>query len=167
LTSRRAKYDGAIEFRRLDVDLEPALTEFLLALVDAGDTVHFQPHPFTAEYVATLARHTGDDLYFVLTEANRILAYGMLRGWDEGFSIPSLGIAVHPAARGSGLGRLMMRFLHAAAKRRSCSSVRLRVAVENRAAATLYESLGYRFTRSEDGYRIGFIELGSGRADQV
>ena len=165
MTSRRTKYDGAIEVRRLNVELESALTEFLRALVDAGDTAHFQPHPFTAEHVAKLARHTGDDLYYLLTESNRVLAYGMLRGWDEGFSIPSLGIAVHPAARGSGLGRLMMSFLHAAAKRRNCPSVRLRVAVENRSAATLYESLGYHFTQSEGGYRIGFIELGSGRAD--
>ena len=141
--------------------------EFLRALVDAGDTVHFQPHPFTAEYVAKLARYTGDDLFYLLTEANRILAYGMLRGWDDGFSIPSLGIAVHPAARGSGLGRLMMTFLHAAAKRRNCSSVRLRVAVENSTAAKLYESLGYHFATSEGGYRIGFIELGSGRVEQV
>ena len=141
--------------------------EFLRGLVEAGDTVHFQPHPFTAEYVATLVRYSGDDLFYLLTEADRILAYGMLRGWDEGFEIPSLGIAVHPAARGSGLGRLMMMFLHAAAKRRNCSSVRLRVAVENKTAATMYESLGYRFTQLEGGYRVGFLEMRSERLEQV
>ena len=119
--------------------------DFLRALIAAGDTAHFHPHAFTPEFVATLVRYTGDDLYYLLTEGDQVLGYGMLRGWDEGFSVPSLGIAVHPAARGSGLGRLMMTFLHAAAKRRNCSAVRLRVAIENKPAAALYESLGYRY----------------------
>jgi len=39
----------------------------------------------------------------------------MLRGWDEGYETPSLGIAVHPDARGLGLARTFMGFLHAAA----------------------------------------------------
>jgi ribosomal-protein-alanine N-acetyltransferase len=162
----REKYNGAIEFRRLNVAFEEAFMGFLRALVDAGDSVHFQPHAFTPEFVATLVRYTGDDLYYLLTEGDHVLAYGMLRGWDEGFPIPSLGIAVHPAARGSGLGRLMMTFLHAAAKRRNCSAVRLKVAIENKTAAALYESLGYRFTHVEGSYRVGYLELRGERFDQ-
>jgi acetyltransferase-like isoleucine patch superfamily enzyme len=35
----------------------------------------------------------------------------MLRGWDEGCEVPSLGIAVRTSAQGRGLGRLMMAHL--------------------------------------------------------
>jgi ribosomal protein S18 acetylase RimI-like enzyme len=163
----RQKYNGALEFRRLNIAFEQPLLRFLQALVDAGDTAHFQPHAFTPEYVATLVRYAGDDLYYLLVEGDGILSYGMLRGWDEGFSIPSLGIAVHPSARGQGLGRLMMNFLHAAARRRNSSTVRLRVAVENETAAALYESMGYRFTQVEGRFKVGFLELRSARFDQV
>jgi ribosomal protein S18 acetylase RimI-like enzyme len=166
LTSLREKPGSAIEIRQLNAALGEALLDFLLALIDAGDTDHFQPHPFTPEYVATLVRYKGDDLYYVLTEGNRVLAYGMLRGWDEGYSIPSLGIAVHPEARSSGIGRFMMTFLHAAAIRRGCSSVRLRVAIDNTKATALYESLGYQFSDATGGYRIGHLDLRIGQSRQ-
>jgi len=167
MSSLRREPGSAIEIRQLDVAWEAALLDFLRALIDAGDRDHFQPHPFTPEYVSTLVRYKGDDLYYLLSESDRILAYGMLRGWDEGYAIPSLGIAVHPQARGSGLGSFMMTFLHTAAKRRNCSSVRLRVAVDNTKAAALYESLGYRFSEARDGYRIGHLDLRIARDGQT
>lgn len=167
MSALRKGFDGVIELRRLSAAFERPLMEMLRALERAGDTAHFQPHPFTPEQVGLLAKGTGDDLYYVIAEGDRVLAYGMLRGWDEGYAVPSLGIAVHPAARGSGLGKLMMSFLHAAARRRGSSVVRLRVAVENRTATRLYESLGYRFTQEEGGYRVGFLELPGDSAGKV
>lgn len=162
MTPEREKHT-AIEFRRLSAEFELPFLAFLRALIDAGDTAHFQPHAFTSQYVATLVRYTGSDLYYLLTEENTILSYGMLRGWDEGFAIPSLGIAVHPSARGFGLGRLMMEFLHAAAKRRGCASVRLKVHIENKTAAALYESMGYQFTKVEGVNKVGILDLRGAR----
>jgi [ribosomal protein S18]-alanine N-acetyltransferase len=143
----------------LGPDWERPLKRFLEALEAVGEQRFFQPHPFTAEAVARLARHTGKDLYCVMVENDKVLAYGMLRGWDEGYEVPSLGIAVHPEARRRGCGRQMMGWLHDAARKRGASRVRLRVLADNLAAVSLYENLGYRFGAREGDYLVGYFPL--------
>lgn len=135
------------------------LKAFLEALERSGDQLRFQPHPFTDEAVERLAAHRGKDFYCVMVDAGRVLAYGMLRGWDEGYEVPSLGIAVHPDARKEGLGRAMMQFLHETARNRGARRVRLRVIEDNAAAIALYEQVGYRFEGKEERYLVGYLEL--------
>ena len=98
-------------------------------------------------------------LYYIMVEGPSVLGYGLLRGWDEGYAIPSLGIAIHPSARSSGLGLSLMHFLHAAARRRGAAKVRLRVRNDNARAVELYKRLGYAFESSEENYYVGFKEL--------
>jgi ribosomal protein S18 acetylase RimI-like enzyme len=84
----------------------------------------------------------------------------MLRGWDEGYEVPSLGIAVLASARGTGLGRTFMQFLHSAARLQGAPRVRLKVYPENAAAWRLYESLGYCFEPGADHQLLGIYEFG-------
>jgi ribosomal-protein-alanine N-acetyltransferase len=133
---------------------------FLRALNEVNDADLFQPHPFNDEAVERILSNTRSDLYYVLVDGSEVVGYGMLRGWDEGYEIPSLGIALHPGVRGHGLGRAFMHFLGAAAKCRGAQRVRLRVKAQNDRAIRLYESLGYEFRPEEDGeYLIGFLDL--------
>jgi ribosomal protein S18 acetylase RimI-like enzyme len=84
----------------------------------------------------------------------------MLRGWDEGYEVPSLGIALHPHAQGQGLAHLFMDFLHVAARRRGAKKIRLRVYRDNKSAITLYRSLGYELTEDRDWrYLLGVLDL--------
>jgi [ribosomal protein S18]-alanine N-acetyltransferase len=84
----------------------------------------------------------------------------MLRGWDEGYDVPSLGIAVHPESRGQGLGELLMHFLHCAARRKGAREIMLKVYKENTAAYQLYLRLGYRFDGEEQkGQLVGRLAL--------
>ena len=148
-----------LEFRRLSPALEPGLSKFFEALVAAGDDKFFHPHPFTATEAARLCAYTGHDLYYAATCGDEVRAYGMLRGWDEGYSVPSLGIAVHPAARGQGLARSLMLFLHSAAAVRRSPRIRLKVYPHNLAARTLYERLGYHFGDESGGQLVGILSL--------
>jgi ribosomal-protein-alanine N-acetyltransferase len=153
---------AGLEIRRLTTDWKPSLLVFFHALEAVDDAGFFQPHPFTDEAIERILHNTHRDLYYVLVEGQEVLGYGMLRGWDEGYDVPSLGIAIHPRVRGTGLGRVFMRFLEAAAKCNGAQRARLRVKLQNTAAARLYESLGYQFHADEDGaYRVGFLELRS------
>jgi len=92
-------------------------------------------------------------------EGGRIIAYGMLRGWSEGYAIPSLGIAVLPECRRRGVARQLMHHLHEVAADRGAASVRLTVYRENRAASLLYESFGYRLTPCSDHELRGHLSL--------
>ena len=139
--------------------MEPALADFFRALRAAGDDSFFRPHPLTDAEAGVRTRYRGQDLYYVIVEEGRILGYGFLRGWDEGYDVPALGIVIRPALRGTGLGRMLMHVLHQAARRRGASRVRLRVFPENTAARRLYEDLGYTFETEEMGKRVGILEL--------
>lgn len=124
---------------------EDGLARLFAALADAGELRFFDPHPHDPETLTRIAARTGADLYCLLVKGDEVLGYGLLRGWDEGFDIPSLGIAVHPAARSIGLGALLMHYLETMAAYRDAPGVRLRVMRSNTTAVALYAGRGYRF----------------------
>ena len=135
------------------------LAQFFNALVVNKDDLYFHPHPLTHEMAKKIATYEGGDLYFLQIKNNEIAGYAMLRGWDEGFTIPSLGIVIHPTFRNQGLGREFMEFLHNQARAKGANKVRLKVYSNNAGAQQLYENLGYSFTDEENGQLIGYYEL--------
>src|SRR5262245_34786035 len=107
-----------LECRVVGPEMAKALADFFARLTAAGVSTHFHPHPFTAEEAERRANFSGQDLYYVLWDGGVVLGYGMLRGWDQGYEVPSIGIAVDPRLKGQGMGRMFMEFLHAAARLR-------------------------------------------------
>jgi ribosomal protein S18 acetylase RimI-like enzyme len=95
----------------------------------------------------------------VAKQGSEVLAYGMLRGWESGFEIPSLGIAVHPLHRGTGVARAFMLFLHDAARGRGARRIRLKVYPDNLAALRLYTALGYQVVGEESGQLVAYVDL--------
>ena len=150
---------SAPEIRLLGPELDQALGDFFGALKKENADAFFHPHALTSEEARRLCRYTGKDLYYVLIDEGQVLAYGMLRGWDEGFDIPSLGIATLSSARGARLSSLLAQFLHAVARRRGARKVILKVYKENAAARKLYEGLGYAFTDMGTRQLLGSIDL--------
>jgi ribosomal-protein-alanine N-acetyltransferase len=149
-----------LEIRRVTPELEEPLAEFFAHLNGSGDAARFHPHPFTAAAARERARYEGRDAYCVAMSGGRVLGYGMLRGWDEGYDVPSLGIAVRSGSQGIGLGRLVMAYLHTEARRRGAPRIRLRVYPDNTRAVDLYRSLGYVFDPDLDrGQLLGFKDL--------
>lgn len=148
-----------IEYVAVSQSWVKKLTQFFEDIVANEDDVYFHPHPLTYNSAKKIAAYEGNDLYFLQIKDNEITGYGMLRGWDEEYSIPSLGIVIHPHFRNQGLGRKFMRFLHNQAKAKGATKVRLKVYSNNAGAQQLYESLGYSFSDAENGQLIGYYEL--------
>jgi ribosomal protein S18 acetylase RimI-like enzyme len=149
----------ALEIRTISPEWECPLAEFFSSLHGSAEQ-YFHPHPFTDEYAHQLAQYSGTDSYYLVVDGRGILAYGMLRGWDDGYEIPSLGIVVHPDHRGNRLGELLMLFLHAVARHRGAKAVRLKVYRENTTARDLYLRLGYTFDEESLGEQmIGKLTL--------
>lgn len=128
-------------------------------LREAGDENFFHPHPLTDKEAVERSNYGGRDFYCVMLQDNKAIGYGMLRGWDEGYAVPSLGIALDPSTRGQGNSRILMNFLHDTAKKRGATKIRLKVNSNNRPAIELYRSLGYIFEPEHDQELIGFLEL--------
>lgn len=148
-----------LEFRIVDRTIEQSLVTFFRDLKTAGDDKYFHPHPLSDVEAKKRTKYSGKDLYYVLFENNEILGYGMLRGWDEGYDVPSLGIVIHPSIRGFGFGKLFVHFLHLVARQKGASKVRLKVYPDNASALSLYKKLGYTFQTEEEGEFIGHIQL--------
>ena len=144
-----------IEFVKLRSDHEKKLVRFFDEIVE---DVFFHPHEFTLDKAHELSNYAGKDCYYIALDQEDVVGYGMLRGWEEGFEIPSLGIIVGKKARGCGLGRTFMHFLHKQAIEHGADSVRLTVKKENKIAKSLYESLGYVFSESDKCF-IGHLAL--------
>jgi GNAT superfamily N-acetyltransferase len=137
----------------------PCDSEILAEIFTDVDETYFTPHPFNVEGARHVAGLGGRDVYALIVEDGRAVAYGMLRGWDEMYAIPSLGIAVRTSAQGRGLGRLMMAHLHAEARRRGATVIRLRVHPDNVSARRLYESLGYAYAGEDRNELLMLLDL--------
>lgn len=148
------------EFRVVGPGDEAALADAFSEI----DETFFRPHPFTRNEARRIANDPGKDVHALLIERDRPVAYGMMRGWNEGYSVPSLGIAVRTSVQGRGFGRLMMTHLHAEAGRRGAKVVRLRVHPDNLRARRLYESLGYVYAGEDRGELVMLIDLESDTA---
>jgi len=162
----------AMPFRPASPEDEAGLAALFSALAGTGDERLFHPHPLTPESARTICRgrestsvHAADEYHLAIDASasdgpGPVVGYGLLRGWSEGFAVPSLGIAVHPAHRGRGIARRLMHHLHDVAARRGAKRVRLKVYRHNTAALRLYESLGYEFHPHSPTEFLGLLVLG-------
>lgn len=146
-------------FRHLVPQDELLLSGLFEALAMSNAKGTFHPHPLDAQTATEICRRQGKDFYGVLSAASEFVGYGMLRGFDEGYVIPSLGMAIHPAFRGRGLGASLMRQLHKTAIEMGATTIRLKVYPDNSAAIKLYQSFGYKFIDEENGQWIGLRRL--------
>lgn len=143
------KTSSIVECVLLRPGLEQALACFFDDLAVAGDDAFFHPHENDVASLRAIADQPGKDVHAVFISDGVVVAYGLLRGWNEGYVMPSLGIAVHPGARTVGLGRLMMEYLETMARRRGAPAIRLRVHKSNARAIAMYERRGYVMSLDE------------------
>lgn len=149
----------SLSIEKLDTNNIKQLKDFLLENARLRFE-HFYPHPFDMDYLVYLLLNKTKDYYCMMIINNKVVAYGMLRGWEEGYEIPSLGVAVDENFRGKGLGKLMCEYLRIVAKLKGSTKIRLRVHKDNIKAINLYKSLGYEFKEEiiDDLYE-GFLTL--------
>ena len=99
------------------------------------------------------------DVHVLGRADGEVVAFGMLRGWQEGYDVPSLGIAIRHDREGRGYGRAMMSALERLARERGAAQIRLRVHPDNVRARRLYEGQGYRAAGMERGETLMLLDL--------
>jgi ribosomal protein S18 acetylase RimI-like enzyme len=106
-------------------------------------TESFDPFPLVATEARRIALAPRQDGYYAMACGEELLGLSMLRGFDEGYEIPSFGIFVDHASQGRGIGRRLTVWTIDQARLRGCPAVRLSVYADNSAARSLYASLGF------------------------
>lgn len=132
-----------LTLRPLQPDDEPRLARFLRGNAVPAVTRNFHPFPMDGESARRLAREPGRDRYYLALRGEEVVALGFLRGWNEGYAVPSFGIVVDHRCHGQGIGRRLTEHALAEARRLGCDRVRLSVYASNAAAHHLYRSLGF------------------------
>ncbi|MBI1912007.1 MAG: GNAT family N-acetyltransferase [Deltaproteobacteria bacterium] len=146
-----------IEIVRLrDIHLS-GLLEFFKTINIPLYTKDFSPHPFDEDNAKRICCYGGRDQYYGITLGGiNIIGYGMLRGWDEGYEIPSIGLCILKEYQGKHLGKTFMNFLEAASLLGGASKIMLKVKKDNKTAKALYDKQGFVFQEYNNDFLIGY-----------
>lgn len=134
------------------------LQDFLISLPE-NEKAFFHPHPFDSHTITVLCSQPRQDYYCGLFDGPNLVGYGMLRGWNEGFSTPSLGIAVGKTHRRQGCAQRIVYHLHEVARIRGAKLIRLTVYRHNPGAQKLFQEFGYTLAPWKEDRLIGSLSL--------
>lgn len=149
---------NSLTIKRLNIKDYTSLKKFFKVLSSHNIHAFFHPHDFTDKQALKICKDR-KDFYIVIMNDKEILGYGMLRGYSEGYTIPSLGICIHPKYHSLKLGQMLMMFLHAQARVLNSIKVRLKVYKNNTKAIHIYKKLGYKLTSLNKLEFIGIKDL--------
>ncbi len=121
-------------------------------------TDNFDPFPLIPSEAKRIAHEPGGNAYYIAFSDGLAVAFSMLRGFDQGYEVPSFGIFVDQDHHGLGIGRKLTAWTIEQARLRGCPAVRLSVYSTNTAAKRLYESLGFSEQAREPIERAGRTE---------
>ncbi len=121
-----------------------------------NDINFFNPHKFNLISLFKILLKNKKDIYILQFYNKKLIGYGMLRGWDEGYIIPSLGIIIDKEYRNKNYSNLLMEYLHDIVINKGYDEIRLKVNKDNKKAINLYKKFGYDLMNYNEKYYIGY-----------
>src|SRR5262245_12182270 len=112
-------------FRRLAARDVDALTDLFVRNDIPDVTQSFDPFPLTRKEATNLLLPTRLDRFYGAFAGERMAAFSMLRGWEDGYEIPSFGIFVDRLSQGCGLGTRLTGWTIGQARLAGAPAVRL------------------------------------------
>jgi RimJ/RimL family protein N-acetyltransferase len=83
----------------------------------------------------------------------------MLRGWEEGYDIPTVGIYILPVFRGKGLSARVLESLALEARQRRASKVMAKVYRDNLPSLRAFCRAGYSIEREEENIAYLYVSI--------
>jgi len=135
----------SIEIKGLKLEHVPLLVE-KLSQESLEYLKYYTAFELTNEKFISLLTKAIQDKYFGIFFGDEIVGFYMLRGFDEGYEIPSYGVIVLSEFSNMGLSKLTLYHAFALCRLNKIKKLMLKVRPENTFAKNLYESLGFEKT---------------------
>ena len=132
-----------VEINELHTDHAEILSKLLLAS-DETYTQYFIPFSFEANTIKKILEGATKDQYFGVFIGRELAGFYMLRGFDEGYDIPSYGIWIAETFAGLGLSKLTLQHAISYCKVNGIKRIMLKVHPENAIAKKTYEDFGFK-----------------------
>jgi RimJ/RimL family protein N-acetyltransferase len=136
---------NSIEIKELKLEHIPHLVE-KLSHENLEYLKHYTAFELTNEKFISLLNNAVKDKYFGIFFGDEIVGFYMLRGFDEGFEIPSYGVIILSRFSNNGLSKLTLYHAFSICRINNIKKLMLKVRPENIYAKKLYESLGFEKT---------------------
>lgn len=107
-------------------------------------TKYFTPFSFEEDSIKKLINNAIKDKYFGIFVDEFLVGFYMLRGFDEGFEIPSYGVWISEKFSGMGLSKVTLEHAITFCKMHNIKKVMLKVHPENIVAKNIYEKFGFK-----------------------
>ncbi len=138
---------GGTHTEKLSHDNSQQFIDFFMRNNTEDTKKNFHPFEIAIESLKKTFSDIHRDFYVGVFDKNsEMIGFGMLRGWDEGYIVPSLGILVDEEMRGRGIGSRLVEYLVDVAKENGSKSVRLSVYGDNIQAINIYHRCGFEVT---------------------
>lgn len=103
----------------------------------------FFPFPLNQASAYKITHSAFSDKYYWGLVGSKPVGFSMLRGWDEGYEIPSFGMFIDHRSMGMGYGGQLLDLTIEQAEAERCPGIRLSVFEKNVIAYNLYISRGF------------------------
>jgi hypothetical protein len=131
-----------IDIRRLS-ESDAGTVYYFLKDQPAGYLDYFHPFEFDVVTLRENLRRAVHDLYMGIFLYDTLIGVFLIRGWDEGYFIPSFGIAIGHMHQGYGISQIAISYSKAVCKLKGSQVLMLKVHPENTRAFKLFRREGF------------------------
>lgn len=132
-----------IEIKELLSNQTSTLSSLILsALKDY--TKYFTPFSFEEDSIKNILNDVVNDKYFGIFVDDELVGFYMLRGFDEGYEVPSYGVWISDKFSGLGLSKLTLQHAITFCKVNGIKKIMLKVHPDNKIAKNIYENFGFK-----------------------
>lgn len=118
----------------------------------------FTAFPMNEESARFITQWSHKDKYYLLFSDGQAVGVSMLRGFDEGYSIPSFGVLIDHRFQNQGFGKKLLEQTVEQARLMGCQKIRLSVYGVNAAGRKIYEAIGFEEIERSSILRNGITD---------
>lgn len=143
-----------IELRQLNLTDLPDIVE-LWDKDPADYNLHFIPFEMNLQNLKSIIEQADKDLFIGVFVAKKAAGFFMLRGFDNGYEIPSYGVWISKQYANKGLAKLTLQHSIAICRMSGVKKIMLKFHPENIIAMKMYKKFGFIETGIDE--KIGHI----------